>query len=40
METLEEKKLKICDERQSERGKGGIKGVMATYYHTAEGDID
>lgn len=23
-----------------ETGKGGIKGVMATYHHTAEGDID
>lgn len=34
--------LKIRDERQSEREgeKGRIRGVMATYHHTAEGDID
>ncbi len=40
IETLGEMKLKICEERQREGEQGRIRGVMATYHHTAEGDID
>lgn len=41
IEMLGEIKLKICDERQREkREEGRMRGVTATYHHTAEGDID